>query len=454
MFDSSREYEETRSERLKSKWRSVEFSSVAKRCRKGRWVRGDSLQQERTRIFWIFLKVQRVRGDSQRSGRKTQNPSTVTTQCGHTTSTYLLPPSRILTKYSRMCRRNMVANPANMWRIYILPRISLNEHWKSYSVRRESSSRIRMKSNVYTRSTGSNKLGRGQLYLLKKAVQLSNEKKNMCPTQYCEKGQNPVKAWKEKNDWLQNSLQQKELDRIDGEPMEFEWKIFPGFTTLQILAEIQNVMTEIKCEPEQFQGRIIIMSMCNDVVWWEKVNKELCIASSVNVAKYARRFAPSHWSFLGPGKKTKWWGPHTYKPNGEWDTVAEIMMINFCESGHPVFRGSSALERGDLKSKGEGTLSFQFNGSDEIVEVVFSHNHFRQSAQYLWSSGGYVWRASLRNLQMFRGYGETRSTERFGGHGNANRIFDNKWNPSDRWESTGRPVARLWAKVRKSSRSP
>ena len=39
--------------------------------------------------------------------------------------------------------------------------------------------------------------------------------------------QNPVKAWKEKIDWFQNSLPKKELDRIDGEPMEFEWKKFP-----------------------------------------------------------------------------------------------------------------------------------------------------------------------------------------------------------------------------------
>ena len=157
--------------------------------------------------------------------------------------------------------------------------------------------------------------------------------------------------------------------------------------------------------------------------------------------------------FLGPdGKLSGQDLIHTNR-TGEWDTVAEIMMINFCESGHPVFRGSSALERGDLKSKGEGTLSVHFNGSDETVEAVFSHNYFRQSAQYLWSSGGYVWRASLRNLQMFRGYGETRSTERFGGHGNANRFFDNKWNPSDWWESTGRPVARLWARDRKSSSS-
>ena len=45
-------------------------------------------------------------------------------------------------------------------------------------------------------------------------------------------------------------------------------------------------------------------------------------------------------------------------------------MINFCEGGLPVFRGSSALERGDLKSKGKGKLSFHFCGDDETAEVV------------------------------------------------------------------------------------
>ena len=39
---------------------------------------------------------------------------------------------------------------------------------------------------------------------------------------------------------------------------------------------------------------------------------------------------------------------------------AEDMMLNCSGSGHPVFRGSSALERGDLKSKGNGKLSFVY----------------------------------------------------------------------------------------------
>ena len=48
----------------------------------------------------------------------------------------------------------------------------------------------------------------------------------------------------------------------------------------------------------------------------------------------------------------KWYGSHVHK------------------SGHPVLRGSSAFERGDLKSEGKGKLSIHFNGSDETVEVI------------------------------------------------------------------------------------
>ena len=88
----------------------------------------------------------------------------------------------------------------------------------------------------------------------------------------------------------------------------------------------------------------------------------MCIANSKIVADHAKRFAHGHWSFLWPGSEKKWYGTHThtYKPNGEWDRVAEVMMLNFSETGHPVFRASSALQRGDLKSKRKGHLSVHF----------------------------------------------------------------------------------------------
>ena len=81
--------------------------------------------------------------------------------------------------------------------------------------------------------------------------------------------------------------------------MEFEWTIFSGFTTLGILDEIQKMMTESNCEPEQFEGRIIFMSMYNDNVWRERGNTEKCITNSVTVTNYARRFLLGRWSFLG-----------------------------------------------------------------------------------------------------------------------------------------------------------
>ena len=77
----------------------------------------------------------------------------------------------------------------------------------------------------------------------------------------------PVQAWKDKFKWYLEIRYLQELDRIDSEPMEFEWTNFPGFTTLGILSEIQKMMAELKCEPEQFQGRIIFMSMFNDIIW-------------------------------------------------------------------------------------------------------------------------------------------------------------------------------------------
>ena len=82
--------------------------------------------------------------------------------------------------------------------------------------------------------------------------------------------ENPNEVWKEKIKWCFESNHLKDLNRIDGESMEFEWKIFPGFTTFGLLEQIQEFMKERKCDPERFKGRIIFMSMFNDT-FWEKI---------------------------------------------------------------------------------------------------------------------------------------------------------------------------------------
>ena len=107
--------------------------------------------------------------------------------------------------------------------------------------------------------------------------------------------QNEFKLGKTKIKRYLETCYLKELDRIDGEQMEFEWTNFPGFTTLGILNEIQKMMTEIQCEPGQFQGRIIFMSMFNDIIWWSPGNENHWRANSLNVATYAKGFPVWCW---------------------------------------------------------------------------------------------------------------------------------------------------------------
>ena len=52
--------------------------------------------------------------------------------------------------------------------------------------------------------------------------------------------------------WFRSSLEYRALDTIDGEPMEFEWNIFPGFTTLQLCNKSPRVPVEYEHKPRRF----------------------------------------------------------------------------------------------------------------------------------------------------------------------------------------------------------
>ena len=59
-----------------------------------------------------------------------------------------------------------------------------------------------------------------------------------------------------------------------------------------------------------------------------------------------------------------------FEPDGSWDRMAEEMMANFSGSSHPIFRASSALERVELKCKRTGKTSIHFNGSHETIVLL------------------------------------------------------------------------------------
>ena len=72
-------------------------------------------------------------------------------------------------------------------------------------------------------------------------------------------------AWKKRIEWIINEKSYRDYDGINGEPTEFEWNIFPGFTTLQLCGKVTDLLSSLGEEPETFTGRILFMSMFNDI---------------------------------------------------------------------------------------------------------------------------------------------------------------------------------------------
>ena len=65
-----------------------------------------------------------------------------------------------------------------------------------------------------------------------------------------------------------------------------------------------------------FKGRIIFMSMFNDILWRSEDNDRECDANADLVSIYTKRFPAGRWSFLGPGSEKKWCSTHESKPQG------------------------------------------------------------------------------------------------------------------------------------------
>ena len=172
-------------------------------------------------------------------------------------------------------------------------------------------------------------------------------------------------------EWFKSFPVYRNFDRVDGEPMEFEWNMFPGFNTLQLSEEVKHLLLRLDETPENFTGRIIFMSMFNDISCGSKDNKKECESNAQLVSLLAKRFGAGQWSFLGPGSEKKWFSISEDSSQGEWEKIAHLMMITCKESGHPVFRATSPLSRGVIKSKGGGKLSIHFCAEQETITTVF-----------------------------------------------------------------------------------
>ena len=110
--------------------------------------------------------------------------------------------------------------------------------------------------------------------------------------------------------------------------------------------------------------------MFNDISCDRKDNKDECLKNADFVKTFAKRFGIGQWSFIGPGSEKKWY-PSENSPPGAWDHVAEDMLLRFAESGHPIFRATTPLSRGQLKSKGKGKVSIHFSADPDTVDTIY-----------------------------------------------------------------------------------
>ena len=177
-------------------------------------------------------------------------------------------------------------------------------------------------------------------------------------------------VWKNRVAGVRAEKSCRDYDAVSGVSTEFEWNIFPGFTTLQLCDRISDLLSSLGQTPESFTGRILFMSMFNDIFCDRYDNKDECLRNANTVKTFAGRFGIGQWSFSGPGSEKKWY-PSENSPQGAWDHVAEEMLLLFAESGHPIFRSTTPLSRGKLKSKGKGKVSIHFTADQDTVDTIY-----------------------------------------------------------------------------------
>ena len=95
------------------------------------------------------------------------------------------------------------------------------------------------------------------------------------------------------------------------------------------------------------------------------------MANARVVKVLAKKFGIGQWSFIGPGSEKKWYSGEENSPQGAWDNIAEKMLLEFAESGCPIFRATTPLSRCKLKSKGHGKLSIHFAADHGTIDTIF-----------------------------------------------------------------------------------
>ena len=128
------------------------------------------------------------------------------------------------------------------------------------------------------------------------------------------------KAWKDRLTWFKSSPEYRILDRIDGEAMEFEWDIFPGFTTLQLVREVQESLLRLSVDTRRILQDGSSSSRCSTTSHGDQETTRKNASQMLNSCLYLRKDSEQgQGSFLGPGSEKKWFSISEDSSQGEWE---------------------------------------------------------------------------------------------------------------------------------------
>ena len=171
-------------------------------------------------------------------------------------------------------------------------------------------------------------------------------------------------AWKKRIEGVITEKSYRDYDGINGEPTEFEWNIFPGFTTLQLCGKVNDLLSDLREKhqklSQEMTSLVTEMSIKKNV--WQMpesskyLQRNLVLDNGhllVQVLKRSgilvKRIVHKE---LGIISRTKCC----------WNSQKADILI---------FRATAPLSRGQLRSKGHGKLSIHFGATQETIETIF-----------------------------------------------------------------------------------
>ena len=112
---------------------------------------------------------------------------------------------------------------------------------------------------------------------------------------------------------------------------------------MQLCDKISDLLSSMGQTPESFTGRILFMSVFNDIFCDRYDNKDECSRNANIVKSFAGRLGIGQWSFILDQVLRKSGLLPRIVHKEPWDHVAEDMLLKFAESGHPIFRATTPL---------------------------------------------------------------------------------------------------------------